>query len=154
MDVAKIQELCEIGQTQLMRMEYWEAELTLVQAEAIALKTEDYDALARLYMPLQEARRQRRQKCLEGPVRAIVAGNAADVISPEKLLRDFKQGTLFIAGWDSTRPALQVREAIASFRLYVDVFVASISESPKILVEPNVVLQSPAEIPTDDKEIM
>ena len=41
-----------------------EAEQLLMQAEHDAMHAADWDTLARLYMPLQEARRQRRQRLL------------------------------------------------------------------------------------------
>src|SRR5476651_2360561 len=66
MDSGQIQSLCQLGQEQLTRMEYLEAERTLAAAEKPAWDVRDFDALARLYMPLQEARRQRRQRCGEG----------------------------------------------------------------------------------------
>ena len=69
METSKIEQLCEHGQDQLSRMEYLEAERTLAAAEEIAWWARDWDTLARLYMPLQEARRQRRQRCGEGIIR-------------------------------------------------------------------------------------
>src|SRR5437588_43845 len=56
-------DLCEQGQELLMRMEYLKSEAVLAQAEREALAARDWDLLARLYMPRQEARRQRRQRC-------------------------------------------------------------------------------------------
>ena len=41
---------------------------------AEAWRHRDWDTLARLYMPLQEARRQRRQRCGEGTVALDLAG--------------------------------------------------------------------------------
>ena len=54
-----LQSRCELGQQQLMRTEYLDAEATLASAEAEAWEKRDFDTLSRLYMPLQEARRQR-----------------------------------------------------------------------------------------------
>ena len=51
-----LQSRCELGQQQLMRTQYLDAEATLVAAEAEAWAARDFDTLARLYMPLQEAR--------------------------------------------------------------------------------------------------
>ena len=51
-----LQSLCDLGQSQLMQMEYLAAEKTLVEADRLATKLEDLDTLGRLYMPLQEAR--------------------------------------------------------------------------------------------------
>src|SRR5438552_3365286 len=78
MPASDLQSLCELGQHELERMEYLAAEATLVKAEALALAQGDFDTLGRLYMPLQEARRQRRQRCGEGVV-------CLDLIAPGPL---------------------------------------------------------------------
>ena len=65
-DAGDLQALCDRGQTLLERMEYLAAEAVLVEADHLATTRGDFDTLARLYMPLQEARRQRRQRCGEG----------------------------------------------------------------------------------------
>src|SRR5687768_11649976 len=67
-DRQALQDLCESGQEHLMRMEYLRAEAALAEAERRAWEGRDWDTLARLYMPLQEARRQRRLRCGEGTV--------------------------------------------------------------------------------------
>jgi hypothetical protein len=61
-----------------MEMDYLAAEATLVSAEAIAWERRDFDTLARLYMPLQESRRQRRQNCGEGIVRLDLLADGPD----------------------------------------------------------------------------
>ena len=48
---------CEQGQEQLIHQEYLEAEATLESAERQAWHQRDWEAISRLYMPLQEARR-------------------------------------------------------------------------------------------------
>src|SRR5580704_822187 len=102
MPAANIQAICELGQQQLMRMEYLQAERTLADAEAVAWKTRDFDALSRLYLPLQEARRQRRQRCGEGIAQLdIWAQNAADSIDPRKIVQDHPHAQLLVAGWKS-----------------------------------------------------
>ena len=68
MTAEQLQEQCELGQAQLMRMEYLQAEATLAAAERVAWAQRDWDALSRLYMPLQETRRQKRQRCGDGIV--------------------------------------------------------------------------------------
>ena len=68
MTPAALQDLCESGQALLMEARYLEAERALSAAEHEAWASRDWETLARLYMPLQEARRQRRQRCGEGLV--------------------------------------------------------------------------------------
>src|SRR5438105_1866092 len=107
----ELQSLCELGQDQLMRMEYLAAEATLVRAEQLAWEQRDFDTLARLYMPLQETRRQRRQRCGEGIVRLdLMSSGADDKLGADEIVARYPQGQLLVAGWGSTAPALRVRE--------------------------------------------
>src|SRR5438105_2361609 len=106
----ELQEQCELGQQQLMRMEYLEAEATLVAAEKAALSLEDWDALARLYMPLQETRRQRRQRCGEGTVWLDVAANGpGDSFVPGAFAASYPQGQFLVAGWGTMDWAVRLR---------------------------------------------
>jgi hypothetical protein len=127
MDSGQIQSLCQLGQEQLTRMEYLEAERTLAAAEKPAWDVRDFDALARLYMPLQEARRQRRQRCGEGIVRLdILATEMSDRLEGKSFVESFPQGQLLIAGWGSIGPAIDARRAQAKLGLYVEVFLAAV----------------------------
>jgi hypothetical protein len=121
-----IHELCERGSEQLIATQYLEAEATLVQAEALAWDARDWDALARLYMPLQEARRQRRQRCGEGMVALdLIADGPDDVIDAKRVLENFPHGQLLVAGWGSLEPAAQVRKLAAERGLYVETFLGA-----------------------------
>jgi hypothetical protein len=132
MDESSLEALCETGQQQLMRMEYLRAERTLAQAEQIAWDGRDYDALSRLYMPLQEARRQRRQRCGEGTIRFdLLAAGPDDPISGagviERLSRDgIVQGQFLIGGWGSIEPAIDARRIVADRGLYIDVLLGAV----------------------------
>ena len=118
--------LCEQGQRLLMATEYCKAERALAQAEQIAWQQRDFDALARLYMPLQEARRQRRQRCAEGVIRLdLIAQNADDVLDAKKIVEGFPTGQLLVAGWMSLQPAQAVRELAYERCLYLDTFLAA-----------------------------
>jgi len=108
-------------------MEYFEAERTLAAAEKLAWDARDFDALARLYMPLQESRRQRRQRCGEGIVRLdILAMGSSDKLDGNSFIESFPHGQLLIAGWGSIQPAIDARRAQAKLGLYVDVFLAAV----------------------------
>jgi len=65
-------------------MRYLDAEKTLAAAEQLAWDAKDFDALSRLYMPLQEARRQIRQTCMDGVIRLNHLS-----YSPASILRKF-----------------------------------------------------------------
>lgn len=124
---ATAQELCELGQQQLMRTEYLDAEATLVRAEAEALAVRDWDLLSRLYMPLQEARRQRRQRCGEGIVRLdLISEGPHDRMRGEHVVKNYPHGQLLAAGWGSIEPALEVRRLAWAHKLYVETFLAAV----------------------------
>ena len=123
----EIQSLCDLGQRQLMEMQYLAAESTLVRAECAAWELRDFDTLARLYMPLQEARRQRRQRCGEGTVRLdLLAAGPDDSPDPDRLLTESTSGQWLVAGWGSIAPAVRVRALQAERGLYVDTFLAAV----------------------------
>ena len=133
-----LQALCETGQRQLMEMQYLAAESSLSRAEIIAWERRDFDTLARLYLPLQEARRQRRQRCGEGTVSLdLLATGPHDSPDPERLLADSPSGQWLLAGWGSIAPALRLRQLQADKQIYVDTFLAAVypmADSRRVVV--------------------
>jgi hypothetical protein len=127
MSETDLQDLCEQGQEFLMQTRYWDAERVLAQAESIAWEARDWDTLARLYMPLQEARRQRRQRCGEGMVALnLLSQTVNDPLDPQKIVADFPQGQLLVAGWGSIDSAIGVRRIAAENSLYLETFLAAV----------------------------
>lgn len=127
MDDAELQEMCERGQALLMETRYWEAERVLAQAEQEAWDAREWDTLARLYMPLQEARRQRRQRCGEGLVALdLLAEGEGDHVTPEHVLTHYPHGQLLVAAWGTIKPAIGVRQLAAANGLYVETFLAAV----------------------------
>jgi hypothetical protein len=123
---ADLQPLCEQGQELLIRTQYLRAEAVLVEAERIATRLGDYDTLSRLYMPLQEARRQRRQRCGEGDVvMDLFATSSNDQPDAEQVVAKHPHGQLLVAGWGSIAPAARLREIQAQRQLYVETFLAA-----------------------------
>ena len=121
-----VQALCARGQERLEATDYLAAERLLTRAEAIAWAARDWDALYRLYMPLQEARRQRRQRCGEGVVKLdCVARNACETIVPEAICAAFGHGQLLVAGWGDLGPSASVRRIAAERGLYVETYLAA-----------------------------
>ncbi|HSI33735.1 MAG TPA: hypothetical protein VK986_09115 [Tepidisphaeraceae bacterium] len=121
-----LQTLCEQGSFELMETRYWEAEWLLARAERLAWEARDYDTLARLYMPLQEARRQRRQRCGEGAVAlALLPEGPADRVEPAHVIAHYPQGQLLVAGWGSIEPAVEIRKLAERNGLYVETFLAA-----------------------------
>ena len=122
-----LQARCELGQQQLMRTEYVQAERTLADAESLAWKEGDFETLSRLYMPLQEARRQRRQRCGEGEVVLdLWAESATDEIDGRRIVENFPHGQLLVAGWGTIEPALKVRRLAVEHELYVETFLGAV----------------------------
>jgi len=122
-----LQSLCDLAQQQLQRMDYLACEHTLVRAERLALEHEDFDTIARLYMPLQESRRQRRLVCGEGVVKLdLIAQNADHALDAGQIVARYPHGQLLVAGWGSIEPALRVRELAAQRSLYVETYLAAV----------------------------
>lgn len=97
-----------------------------MQAEQMALTASNFDTLARLYMPLQECRRQRRQRCGEGIVCLdLISSGPDDRITGEHVIKHYSHGQLLVAGWGSIEPALQVRSLQRKHELYVETFLAA-----------------------------
>jgi len=121
-----VEALCEQGQEQLMAMEYLAAERSLARAERLAWGEREWDLLSRLYMPLQEARRQRRQRCGEGIVCLdLLAEGPDDRLEARHVVEHYPHGQLLVAGWGTIEPALKVREIAAELGLYVETFLGA-----------------------------
>jgi hypothetical protein len=122
-----VEALCERGQEELMRMEYLAAERSLARAERLAWGEREWDLLSRLYMPLQEARRQRRQRCGEGVVCLdLLAEGPEDRVEARHVVEHYPHGQLLVAGWGTIEPALKVREIAAELGLYVETFLGAV----------------------------
>lgn len=123
----ELQDLCEQGQQQLMATAYLDAEASLVQAAAIAEATGDYDTLGRLYYPLQEARRQRRQVCGEGIVKLDLLPSAPDeALDPTTIVDQYPHGQLLVASWADLTPSIEVRRLAAERKLYLETYLAAV----------------------------
>ena len=127
MNPEALQELCETGQSLLMQTKYIEAERALMAAEQDAWAGRDWETLARLYMPLQEARRQRRQRCGEGTVVLdLIANGPADRVDGLRVVENFPHGQLLVAGWGTIQPAVEVRRQQVAHGLYVETFLGAV----------------------------
>jgi len=125
-EVTDLQTLCERGSELLIETRYWDAERLLARAERAAWDARDWDTLARVYMPLQEARRQRRQRSGEGAVVLdLIAQGPTDDINPEHVIANYPHGQLLVAGWGSIAPAQGVRALAEANGLYVETFLAA-----------------------------
>ena len=150
-----VQSLCELGQEQLIATDYLQAERTLVRAEKIALAADDFDGLSRLYMPLQETRRQRRQRCGEGTVHLTLLAVEPDdaAINPVDLIERFSHGQFLIAGWGTIAPAARFRELQNERSLFVETFLAAVypvGDNRLVVIVPTADVQLP---PADGRPI-
>jgi hypothetical protein len=139
-----IERLCEEGSALLARTEYLAAESRLEEALQAALGAEDWDTVARVAMPLQETRRQRRQRCGEGTVWLDVCG--PDAPDPASLVDQFPHGQFLIPGHGSTRPSVELRELAANRQLYVECFLSAsypIGDRQILLIVPTKDVQLP-----------
>lgn len=126
-DVSSLQSLCEQGQQALLRTDYLRAEAILVEAERLAARAEDFDTLARLYMPLQEARRQRRQRCGEGIVRLDLLADGPDQQpDPDRLAELYPRGQLLVGGWGTVAPAARLREIQRDRNQFAETIMAAV----------------------------
>lgn len=122
----RLQQLCETGQRQLIDNDYTAAERTLAEAERLAWVQGDFDTLARLYMPLQEARRQRRQRCGEGIVRLdLLAENEFDHLDANHIIDNYPFGQFVVAGWGTAAPAIELRRLQREYGLYLETFLGA-----------------------------
>jgi hypothetical protein len=151
--MSDLQEQCDLGQRQLMRMEYLQAEATLAGVLRDAMNLEDWDTVARACLPLQEARRQRRQTCALGTVRLdILASGPDDHLEVEKFIEQTPRGQLLVAGWGSIEPALRLRQLQAQHQLYAETFLAAVyplNDGHAIVVIPLEELRLPDPQPCD-----
>jgi hypothetical protein len=140
MTTEELQEQCELGQWELVRTNYLVAERILADAERLAWERREFDTLSRLYMPLQEARRQRRQRCGEGVVCLdIWARSADDVIDANQIAEKYPFGQLLVAGWASIEPPRKVRQIQWHQNLYLETFLGAVyptTEGSVIVIVP------------------
>jgi hypothetical protein len=123
-----LQALCEQGSELLVRTRYLEAEATLARAEEIAWAARDWDTLGRLYMPLQEARRQRRQRCGDGTVKLdwVAQTPYEEPNEAATVLQAQPNGQMLVAGWGTIQPAVDLRRLAAEQMLYAETFLAAV----------------------------
>ena len=108
-------------------MNYVEAERILTTAERVAWDQRDFDTLARLYMPLQETRRQIRIRCGEGDVALDLFPPDPDApMNAELILESFPFGQLLVAGWGSIDVAKDVRRLAHERGLYLESLLGAV----------------------------
>ncbi|MCC6239718.1 MAG: hypothetical protein IT448_05430 [Phycisphaerales bacterium] len=127
MDAQELQDLCEKGQAALTQTDYITAHRLLTTAEAAAWNQRDFDTLARLYLPLQETRRQLRLHAGEGVVCLdLLASAPQDHLSGDQIVAAIPHGQLLVAGWGTIQPAARVRQLAREKGLFLETFLAAV----------------------------
>lgn len=137
----------------LSRTDYLAAEKILMQAEQIGWDGQDWDTLSRLYMPLQECRRQKRQIALSG---TMLVNITHDKVSSEEIAERCKQGEVLIAGDGNISAGISLRRLAKEKELYLEAFLAAgyqIGERRAVVIVAleNAVLPAAGEIQTLDQ---
>ena len=127
MSAEELQGMCELGQRQLIATEYTYAQYTLMAAEKLAWELQDWETLSRLYLPLQETRRQIRQRCLENIICLDLWPNSpADPFDREATVTRHPTGTLLVAGWGTIQTAIDVRALQRARMQYAQTFLGAV----------------------------
>lgn len=74
----QVGEMMDRAEAALRRAQWFEAERVALKALEMARREEDFDTMARIVLPLQEARRQRLQAALASKKLKILAGDISD----------------------------------------------------------------------------
>lgn len=90
--VPSIDDIMEQASQALVQMEYLRCEQLCLAALAEARRNSDFDSYARVLLPLQEARRQRRQIAVDAGVTVL----AAPRVEPSQILDQHKAGCLLL----------------------------------------------------------
>ena len=109
-----------------MATRYLDALDLLERAEADALAAGDYDTLGRLYMPLQEARRQKRQVAGEGEVNlTLLATGPDDAPDAATLLDQHPHGQFLVAGWGDLSASVAFNRLARERQRYAETYLAA-----------------------------
>jgi len=145
-DAERLQTLCDEGQSLLERMEYLAAISVLEQADLLATRLGDFDTLSRLYMPLQEARRQSRQRAGEGTVRLDLLEPPGQPLDLVELATRYPHGQLLVAGHARLTPSLSLRALQRQRMQYAETFLATwydVGAARAVLIVPHDVVAVP-----------
>lgn len=155
MTAAELQDACAAGQRLLAETDYLAAEAVLVPAVDAALALRDFDTLARLLMPLQETRRQIRQRAGEGVVCLdLIESKNAPPLEAKRIVEQFPHGQILVAGRADISPAVEARKLARERRLFLDVFLgASYTVGPAtvIAIVPTADVSLPADADSIDE---
>lgn len=126
---AELDDIMEQASVALAKMEYLTCESFCLTALSRARGAENWGYYARILLPLQEARRQRRMIAAEGVIRL---GTATLTGQPEEWLRDARAGCIVVTHPHKPNIAHALDAAAQEQRLYVEVlFADNAIDAPK-----------------------
>lgn len=105
----------------LARMDYLTCEELCVEALGEARRVGDWPYYARILLPLQESRRQRRLIAAEGTIRLGTAGLDND---PARWLAEFEMGCVVVTHPHEASTAARLWSLVRERRLYIEVLYA------------------------------
>jgi hypothetical protein len=113
-----IDQLMTEASAKLVATDYLACEALCQQALGLARKAEDFETYARALMPLQEARRQRRQIAADGPMTVLTAPR----MTPVQILEAHSTGCIMLIDPPySDEDEQAVREQARSRGLFIEV---------------------------------
>lgn len=118
---AELDDIMEQASVALAKMEYLTCESLCLTALSRARGSGNWGYYARILLPLQEARRQRRMIAAEGVIRL---GTATLTGQPADWLRDARAGCVVVTHPHKADTAHALNEAARKQRLYVEVLYA------------------------------
>jgi len=120
-DNQTLDQLMGTASAALAQMDYLACEERCLEALALASNQKNWSYYARILLPLQEARRQRRLIAAEGVIRL---GSEKLLGDPILWLRQANPGCLVLTGPHDQRIGRKLVQAIRRQRLYVEVLLA------------------------------
>ena len=116
-----IESMMQIASEALARMDYLTCEDRCLEAMAMAKQADDWSQYARILLPLQEARRQRRMIAAEGVIRLGTADSSG---SPAQWLTQCRVGCVVVTQPHDAQVAQALTREARAQRLYVEVLWA------------------------------
>jgi len=125
MSTARIDRMMEQASQALVARDYLQCEKLCLDAMQLSRQQSDYERYARILMPLQEARRQRRQIASDAGV-FVLSGRR---LQPQSILRRHRAGCLLLIDPPySEDDEKALRDAAVRRRLYVEIMRLSVDQ--------------------------
>jgi len=118
---ATLDEHMETASQALAELDYARCESLCVDALRQARDTQDWVMYQRVLLPLQEARRQRRQAALDGPIMLGTPNGQADIATQ---IKDMEQGCIVLTWPATSNDAKFISEAVRDSKQPIELLFA------------------------------